>query len=382
MKKWFFGLGPLLLLGIFVVLFLFLGPLGSLKQDLPPVEEVSIQKIRMEKDRILFDVLNDGPDPVTISQILVNHIYWQFNIAPSATIDRLGKAMVTLDFPWEKGEPIHLMLLSKNGISFEHEIEIATLTPKPTPTYLMTFASLGIYVGVVPVFFGLLWLPFLRRLSSNSFQFFLALTVGLLVFLGVDALHESLEAIGKTAKVQQGLGFMLIGVLATWFGLSWVAQWTGQKSSQTESAMTLAYLIAFGIGVHNLGEGLAIGGAYSSGALGLGAMLVIGFMLHNVTEGVAIIAPIAKTGATLKQLIVLGAIAGVPTIFGTWVGGFVYSPIWTVLFLAVGAGAVFQVVFQILNQMRRQSPTLITTPFVSGFLAGLILMVLTSRWVV
>lgn len=381
-KKWIYGLGPVLLLVLFVLFFIRFGPMGVLKQDLPPIEKLAFQKVQLFEDQITFEVLNDGPDPVTISQVLVNDIYWAFEISPSSTINRLGRAQMQIDFPWDQAEPVGITLISNDGVTFNLDIEMAVETPKPTPAYLLTFASLGIYVGVIPVFLGLLWLPFLRRLSANSYRFFLALTIGLLLFLGVDALFESFEAIEKTAGVQQGLGIAVIGLVGTWIALSLVSEWTRKAGSEEQTLVTLATLIAFGIGVHNLGEGLAIGGAYSAGELGLGAMLVIGFMLHNVTEGVAIIAPLAKQGASLKQLILLGAIAGVPTILGTWVGGFVFSPIWTVFFLAVGAGAVFQVVFQIINQMRRQTDSLMNAPFATGFVAGLVIMVLTSRFVV
>lgn len=382
-KKWFFGLGPVILLGLFVLLFVSLGPMGVLKQkDLPPIEEVSIQNIRLAPNQITLDVINDGPDPVTISQVLMNDAFWQFDVQPSSVIPRLGKAKVAIPYPWNTGDVVHLALVSESGATFDAEIPVAVESPKPTPKYLLTFASLGIYVGVVPVFLGLLWLPFLRRLSVNGYRFFLALTIGLLVFLGVDALFESLEMIEKTAKIQQGLGVALIGLLGIGLGLSWVSQWTQSRTTQDQSLLTLAYLIAFGIGVHNLGEGLAIGGAYSAGELGLGTMLVIGFMLHNITEGVAIIAPIAKKGAGLKQLLAFGALAGLPTILGTWVGGFAFSPIWSVFFLAVGAGAVFQVVFQIVEQMKKQTASLVTTPYVIGFITGIVLMVVTSRFVV
>lgn len=381
-KKIIFGFGPLVLLGLFVFLFISFGPMGVFQQDLPPIEEVSIQNIRLEPNRITLEVINDGPDPVTIAQVLVNDIYWDFKMEPAATLERLGRGKITIAFPWDAGDVVHLLLMTSNGVTFDAEIPVATETPKPTPQYLFTFASLGIYVGVIPVFLGLLWLPFLRRLSKGWYDFFLALTIGLLVFLGVDAAVESLEMVEKTAGVQQGLGVALIGLLGTWLVLSWVTVWTEQRSAQADTLLTLAYLISFGIGVHNLGEGLAIGGAYSAGELGLGAMLVIGFMLHNVTEGVAIIAPIAKRGANFKQLLAFGAIAGLPTILGTWVGGFAFLPIWSVFFLAVGAGAVFQVVWQIFAQMKKFSPTLVTTPYVTGFLAGLILMVITSRYVI
>lgn len=354
--------------------------MGVFTQDLPPVEVASIQNIRMMPDQITMDVINDGPDPLTITQILVNDAYWDFEMEPPSELPRLGKGKITLHYPWEPGDVEHITLVSSNGVTFDAEIPVATETPQPTLRYLMTFASLGIYVGVIPVFLGLLWLPFLRRLSVNGYRFFLALTIGLLVFLGVDAAKESFELIEKTAHVQQGLGVVLISFLGTWLLLSWVGGQTTKGERQPKMS-AFSTLIAFGIGVHNLGEGLAIGGAYAAGELGLGALLVVGFMLHNITEGVAIIAPVAKEKISLQQLLGWGLLAGLPTILGTWMGGFAYSPIWSLLFLSIGAGAIFQVVFQIVGQMKKQTPTLVTTPYVAGFITGLVLMVMTNRLV-
>ena len=140
-------------------------------------------------------------------------------------------------------------------------------------------------------------------------------------------------------------------------------------------------MIASGIGLHNLAEGLAIGAAYALGEISLGSMLVLGFMLNNITEGLAIVAPLAKSGAALRRLVLLGAIAGLPTIAGAWIGGFTYSPVWALLFLAVGAGAIFQVAWQILAQMaqqRQEKSSLLDFTNVGGLMAGFLIMYTTG----
>ncbi len=376
-------LGPLALTAVLVALFIAVGPLGVLRDGIPPVEELAVTRITLLPDEFVLDVVNDGPDPVTIAQVLVNDAYWQFKIDPDHTIPRLRKARVSIRYPWEPGSAQHVTFLTSTGVTVPIEIPVATPTPRPTARFLGMFAMLGVYVGVIPVFLGILWLPFLKRITPGTYQFFLALTVGLLVFLGLDALVESVEAVEKTPGVYRGIGVALIGVLGTILILSAIGQ-RAKSAADTRGdeglqRLMLAYSIAFGIGVHNLGEGLAIGGAYAAGEMTLGALLVLGFMIHNVTEGVAIVAPVARGGVALRHLAGLGLLAGAPTILGTWTGAVSFSAIWAVLFLAVGAGAVLQVVFTITRSMIRSSATpLFSTGNVAGFLCGLGVMYLTG----
>jgi len=379
---WRNTLVPLALSAAVVVLFVMAGPLGVLKQSVPPIEKVSIQRVILQPEEMTIKIVNDGPDPVTISQILINEAYWKFTMEPSQTIPRLGQASIHAYYSWIEGETENITLVTSTGVTFEIEVPVATAAPTPNARYLASFALLGVYVGVIPVFLGLLWLPALRKLNLNWYNFLLALTVGLLVFLGIEALAEAIEIIQVTPQVYQGLGVLTIGLFLAILLLASVSH-RGKIKSQLKGEgyqnLILAYMVAFGIGIHNLGEGLAIGGAYAVGEVSLGALLVIGFMIHNVTEGVAVVAPVAKTGVKIKQIILMGLLAGVPTIFGTWLGGFTYSAVWSVFFLSVGAGAIFQVVYSITNYMRKNAGTnLMSFQNAAGFILGLLIMYLTG----
>jgi zinc transporter ZupT len=146
----------------------------------------------------------------------------------------------------------------------------------------------------------------------------------------------------------------------------------------------LALLVAVGIGLHNFGEGLAIGAAFALGEAALGTLLIIGFTLHNTTEGLAIIAPIAKERPSIGTLIKLGLIGGLPTIAGAWLGGLLYSPVAAVLFLGLGAGAIAQVVVQISKQVAGGRPLVerfASVPTMIGLLAGFAVMYATGMLV-
>ncbi len=379
-RVWSYGLLPLGLLAVFVALFLRFGPLGVFRAAFPPVEELTITRATLRPGWIELAVTNGGPSPVTVAQVLVDEAYWTYEIRPDRTIPRLGRATITIPYPWVEGETHEIVILSANGIAFVHTIDVATESPRPDARYLLTFTLLGVYVGVVPVFLGMLWFPFLRRIGRRWVNFFLSLTAGLLVFLGIDALAEALETAAGVPGAFQGLGLVGVGVLISILVL--IAVGRIARRGGAASPLVVAYLIAVGIGLHNLGEGLAIGAAYNLGQIALGTFLVIGFMLHNTTEGLGIVAPIARQGAPLGQLALLGLIAGGPTIPGAWLGGFTVSPVASTLFLAVGAGAIFQVVYEILKLMAAEAGQEVATLInVAGFALGLLIMYVTGIFV-
>jgi zinc transporter ZupT len=384
-RRWLLGLFPLVLLAGLVAVFLQVDPTSVMSAAFPPVEELTIERVTLpEPGRMRIHVVNGGPDPVTVAQVQVDEAYWRFEMEGDGTIRRLGRATLELDYPWVEGEPHEIAILTSTGLTFTHEIAVATVTPQPNARYLGTFALLGLYAGVIPVLLGLLWYPFLRQIDKKWIHFFLSLTIGLLVFLAVDALDEAFEVSDAVPGAFQGVGLIMLGVAGALLALRALAGGrTSSSSGSRKTALTVAYLIAIGIGLHNLGEGLAIGAAYAIGEIALGSFLVIGFALHNTTEGLAIVAPLASERPPLRHLGVLGAIAGVPTILGAWIGGFSYSPIAATLFLALGAGAILQVVIEVGRLIQRGQPGGMFAPLnAMGLGLGLLIMYGTALLVV
>jgi zinc transporter ZupT len=191
------------------------------------------------------------------------------------------------------------------------------------------------------------------------------------------------EALEQTAAVPgsfQGIGLVGIGAVGTFFLLDAIAKRqavTGR--SEATQRLSLAYMIAIGIGLHNLGEGLAIGAAYNVGEIALGTFLVVGFIIQNITEGLGIIAPVLRDRPGVLNLALLGLIGGGPAILGAWIGGFTPSPVLAVLFLAVGTGAVFEVVYEIAKLIQKDTAreAMSLTVF-SGIVTGMLLLWVTG----
>jgi zinc transporter ZupT len=379
---WFKGLAPLVLIALLVFTYLRLGPTDVFQSAFPPVEELTIERVTLPAPgELRVSIVNGGPEPVTVAQVMVDDAVWSHEVVGDRTIQRLERREIRIPYPWVEGEPHHIALVTSTGLTFGHDIAVATQTPSVGPRYLWTFALLGIYVGVIPVFLGLLWLPFLRGIGQQWLDFFLSLTMGLLVFLGVDALVEATETAGLVPGAFQGGALVLMGVAGTPLLLAALGRWRAGESG-TRSPLYVASLIALGIGLHNLGEGLVIGTANSTGEIALGTFLVIGFLLHNTTEGLGIVAPLAASTPTLRQLLVLGAVAGVPTIAGAWIGGFSYSPILTTLFFAIGAGAIVQVLWELWKLFGRRANGGLTRPLNAiGLLVGMVIMYITGLYV-
>ena len=139
--------------------------------------------------------------------------------------------------------------------------------------------------------------------------------------------------------------------------------------------------MALGIGLHNLGEGLAIGSAYAIGSLALGAALVVGFALHNTTEGLAIVAPVAEgERGRAPACGAWRARAGgrAPAILGAWIGASAFNPSLAAFMFGLGAGAIAQVIVQIAPSVRDARGRLLHPLAVGGVLTGLVLMYATG----
>ncbi len=377
--NWLLALIPLLLLGVVLAYLVATG--GGLSELAgPPVEQVTIQRITLPgANQIRVEVVNDGPQTVTIPQVLVDDAYWSFSAEPSNTIPRLGRAVFTIPYPWVAEETHVVRLITSLGVTFDGEIAVAVESPAPSLSLFTRFGLIGVYVGVVPVLLGMLWYPLLRRLSRKAMDFILALTIGLLVFLAVGTWLDALEFAAELPAFWQGTPLVFFVALATLGVLLAVGSRGG---GQERSALQIAYLIALGIGLHNLGEGLAIGAAYTAGEAALGTFLVLGFTLHNITEGVGIAAPIVRKNPGLRHFALLILLAGGPAMLGTWIGGFAFNPVWATLFLAVGIGAILQVVWEVGKLLVRSSQqaggSAINWMNLGGMGAGLAIMYLTA----
>jgi hypothetical protein len=238
-------------------------------------------------------------------------------------------------------------------------------------------ALLGVYVGVIPVALGMLWLPWIRSIPPRWLRAVMAMTVGLLAFLAIDATLEGLELAGEGSQAFGGAGLVLLGGAVAFLGLTGVSAWLAGRRS-TVSGSSLALLVAIGIGLHNLGEGVAIGAAYSTGALALGAFLVVGFALHNTTEGLAIVAPVARMAPSLGRLALLGLVAGGPAVLGAWIGAAAFNPSAAAFLFGFGAGAIVQVIVQLAPTLRDDAGRTLHPVAVSGLLAGLGVMFVTG----
>jgi len=390
MRRVLLALVPIALLAALLAVIMRWGPADAIRgDDYPPVERLTFQRLVLEPGSIIVNVLNDGPDQVSIAQIQVDDAFWTFTADSGVVLDHLGRTTLRIPYPWVEGEAHVVRVLTSTGTAFEHEISVAVETPTPNARFLGVFTLIGLYVGVIPVIIGLLWFPFLKRLPERAMDFLLALTVGLLAFLLVDGASEGLEAAELLPESFQGVVLFGLAAAGAYLLLEGVGAWLrGRRSSTADGrrGWVLAVLIAVGIGLHNFGEGLAVGSAFALGEAALGTLLIVGFTLHNTTEGLAIVAPLAREGqrVSVGELAKLGLIGGVPTIAGAWLGGFVYSPVWSVLFLAIGVGAIAQVVGQIVQHMTREGSiarALATGPVLAGLFAGFAVMYVTGMLV-
>lgn len=379
MPKWVLATFPLVLLIILIILFFLLNPLTFFTGAFPPLEELTVQRVLFPEDgRIQLSVINGGPDPVTIAQVLVDDAYWNFEITPDNTLGRLQQATIDLNYPWVDGEPLPIVLITATGVTFEAEVDVAVQSPQTSAATFVAYGLLGIYVGVIPVALGMLWYPFLRRIDHKWVNAFLALTIGLLVFLFVDTVLEALEIAEEMPGVFQGIPVVIFGTLFALGVLLAVSRREGGGSP-----LALATFIALGIGLHNFGEGLAIGAAFATGAAALGSFLVVGFTLHNITEGIGIAAPLTQSERPpIRTFVLLALLAGAPAMLGTWIGGFAFSPFLATLFLSLGAGAILQVIWEVgkllINDAQKQNETAVSWLNFAGLTAGILVMYLTA----
>jgi ZIP family zinc transporter len=382
---WLLGLVPLALIAVAIALFAFLDGPGLGDRTGPPAEELTVERTELHPDQIELTIRNEGPDAVEIAQVAVNDGYVPFTASDGREVGRLGSTTLELSYPWIEGEAYEIFILTTTGGTITHAIDVATETPEADASFFGLMALLGVYVGVIPVSLGMLWLPFVRRVGGQWLRILIAFTVGLLAFLAVDAALEGLEIAGQGTAAFGGAELVVLGALLAYLALAGMDAWLSGRRERAVAAggarvrgPYLALMVAIGIGLHNLGEGLAIGSAYATGALALGAFLVVGFAIHNTTEGIAIVAPLAKRGASIRRLLTLGLVAGGPAILGAWIGAAAFNPSVAALLFGAGVGAIVQVIWQLVPAMRDGAGRALHPGAVGGLVTGIAALYLTG----
>lgn len=346
----------------------------------PPVENLTVERTILDQNGLRLLVRGGGSEAMTIAQVQVDAAYWRFTQDPPGPIARGSSAWIAIPFPWVLAEAHKVTFVTNTGATFEHDIPVAVETPQVTSLDFAAQAMLGAFVGIVPVVIGLLFYPALRGAGPTLMSFLLAMTIGLLVFLLIDTMEDALEFAERSAAIFQGPMMVILAAAASFILLLGISRRQGQPSG-----LALATYIAIGIGLHNLGEGLAIGAAFAAGAAGLGSFLVMGFTLHNITEGVGIAAPLLKLRPSLSHFAILALIAGGPAVLGMWAGSLAYAPHWSALALAIGAGAILQVIIEVGSFLARSSEGpargLMSPPVLMGAATGVVLMYATAMLV-
>jgi zinc transporter ZupT len=364
---------PVALLAALLAALLVWRPLDPLAAGAPPVEEIGIERVRLSPGLIELDVRADGSEPVSIAQLQVDGAYRTFGQSPPGPIGRLETATLTVDYPWVDGETHHLLIVTSTGVTFDKTIDVAQATPTFERSTVITLALVGLLLGIAPIAAGMLAYPALRSVGQHGLQFLLALTVGLLAFLLIDTLREGLEfAAGAVERLRtETLVWVAMLISAT------LLLAAGRRGGEAPRGVALAFFIALGIGLHNFGEGLAVGASLAAGAAALATFLVIGFTVHNVTEGIGIAVPLIDARPKLAVFVGLVLLAGLPAVTGVWLGALAVRPLWLALSFGVAAGALLQVIIEVGAMMLRR-PAALGPASLGGVAAGLGIMYVTA----
>jgi zinc transporter, ZIP family len=374
---------PLALIASAIALFAALGAPGLSDRTGPPVEELAVERTVLHPGRIQLSVRNTGPDGVNVAQVAVNDAYVAFTADPSGEVGHLGEQKLTLDYPWQEGGAYTISMLTSTGATIEHSIDFAVETPEADSGFYGLMTLLGTYVGVIPVILGMFFIPLLRRVSEDWVRLFMAVTIGLLGFLVIDGGLEGIEIGQGSSGAFGGVELLFLGAALAYLALTAVDRrlkaGIERGRAKDAGAFRLSLMVAIGIGLHNLGEGLAIGSSYAVGSLALGTFLVIGFAIHNTTEGLAIVAPLARSEPPgLARLLGLGMIAGAPAILGAVVGGAAYNQEISTFLIGVGVGAIVQVIGQLLPSIRDRQGQALYPLSIAGLTLGAGILYVTS----
>jgi zinc transporter ZupT len=385
LPRWVAAVLPIALLVLVLGAFAVTSPLAGVQSG-APLPDVTVTHATMPDDgTVVLHVTNNGPDSVTIAQVLVDEAYWNFQLRGTSdrTLAPMESARVVVPYHWNPGWDLHTTLVLSDGATVHHTIVAPHESPGFSLGLLWTLTLVGLFVGVIPVLLGMLWFPAIRSMSDRWLHAILLFATGVLGFLAVDAGFEAFEIAESVPGTYEGTALVVLGIVGALFLVQSVSAWREGRAAagdeRASSGLWIASLVAVGIGLHNLAEGLAIGSAFALGHVSLGTFLVVGFMLHNVTEGPAVVAPLARSERpSVWQFVALGVVAGAPVILGGWLGSLAYSPTVGAFFLALGVGAILQVDWEILQLVERADGRAASATNLLAALAGFVVMYLTD----
>lgn len=386
LPRWGAALLPVVLLALVLGVFAFTSPLAGVQSG-AALPDVTVTHATMPNDdTVVLHVTNNGPQSVTISQVLMDEAYWNFQVKGAGgdqTLAPMGSAKIVIPYHWNPGWDLNTALVLSDGTTVHHTIVAPSQSPGFSLGLLGTLALIGLFVGIIPVLLGMLWYPYIKSMSDRSLHAVLLFAAGVLGFLAVDAGFEAFEIANKIPGAFEGTALVVLGIVGALFLVQAVSAWREGRAAagdeRASSGLWIAYLVALSIGLHNLAEGLAIGSSFALGRVSLGTFLVVGFMLHNVTEGPAVVAPVAREERpSAWHFGALGLLAGAPVILGGWIGSLAYSPTVGAFFLALGVGAILQVNWEIAQMVERAGGRVASATNLLAALAGFAVMYATD----
>ncbi len=379
------ALVPIVLLVAVVSLFAARG--GSLLElvgeNPPPPDAFDVRRVEFSPGEIRIRVTNPQREDLTIATVTVDDAIVPFTVDGPATLGRLRSATIVVPYAWVEDEPIAVGVTSSTGIQTTHEIAAAVETPEPSPGGFLGYAIIGALVGIVPVALGLLWLPSLRRARPEWLAAFMALTGGLLTFLAIEALTEALELQAALARRPGRDG----------------AGRPRRRRELPRPDLPLAAARPRGRreGRHarraRPGDPRRRRDRRPQPRRGPRCRKLVRARRADARDVPhrRVHAPQRHGGAGDRRtgrrggaarpgrLTALVLVAGAPTIFGAWIGGYLTNDVLAVLFFSIAAGAALQVVVEVVRYVARRAPGGLTSGYaVGGFLAGLALMYATG----
>lgn len=300
----------------------------------PPVEELSVERVLLDDGGISL-LVQAGPWlPVRIAQVQVDGAYWSFEQDPLGSLPPLASGWLRIPYPWVLGESHLITILSRTGAVFEHWIVAAR--PTPAPTASPALIVVGLALGLLPLGLGRLARPVLPAGRDRARDFAFAVAVGLLACLLPNTLSAAFAAAALAQPDLRGEAtvWLTVGlILLLLVGIGWL----GQGRSRPNMATALR------LGAHNGSAGLAIGASLASGRIMFAALLTAAFVLHRTLLALGLEADRATAGAAPTTLPGLWALAVLPAVVGVLAGGHAFAPRWAAVALAAGAGAILHV---------------------------------------